>query len=138
MHRTSQFLHTSSNRAQIVMLNLHPFLDSKNMKPGDKLFDNINGAIRKCKPRNFEQWTMENVQWRYTEFNWALEEAKNWSDVVTSTSDNIIKTLIEMEGEKKMQRHKSTPILINATAELMKCQGNHITKSCEVKLVKHQ
>ncbi|KAJ8764712.1 hypothetical protein K2173_007802 [Erythroxylum novogranatense] len=30
-------------------LNLRPFLDNKNMKPGDKLFDNINDAIRKCK-----------------------------------------------------------------------------------------
>ncbi|BFG27705.1 disease resistance-like protein CSA1 [Prunus yedoensis var. nudiflora] len=30
-------------------LRLHPFLDSKNMKPGDKLFDEIDEAIRKCK-----------------------------------------------------------------------------------------
>ncbi|XP_021894673.1 protein VARIATION IN COMPOUND TRIGGERED ROOT growth response-like [Carica papaya] len=30
-------------------LNLRPFLDNKNMKPGDKLFDNINSAIRDCK-----------------------------------------------------------------------------------------
>lgn len=29
--------------------NLRPFLDNKNMKPGDKLFDNINRAIRNCK-----------------------------------------------------------------------------------------
>lgn len=29
--------------------NLRPFLDNKNMKPGDKLFDNINRAIRDCK-----------------------------------------------------------------------------------------
>lgn len=34
---------------QFVRLNLHPFLDNKNMKPGDKLFENINGAIRNCK-----------------------------------------------------------------------------------------
>uniref|UniRef100_A0A6N2ND01 TIR domain-containing protein n=1 Tax=Salix viminalis TaxID=40686 RepID=A0A6N2ND01_SALVM len=141
-------------------LNLHPFLDSKNMKPGDKLFDNINGAIRKCKvgvavfsPRYCESYfclhelalmmesrkkvipifcdvkpsqlrvvdngkcAMEDIR----RFNWALEEAKytvgltfdlkNWSDVVTSASDNVIKTLIEMEGEKKMQRPKSTPML---------------------------
>lgn len=33
----------------LFRLNLHPFLDNKNMKPGDKLFDNINSAIRKCK-----------------------------------------------------------------------------------------
>ncbi|KAK3199105.1 hypothetical protein Dsin_022520 [Dipteronia sinensis] len=30
-------------------LNLHPFLDNKNMKPGDKLFEKINAAIRECK-----------------------------------------------------------------------------------------
>lgn len=30
-------------------LNLQPFLDNKNMKPGDKLFDNIDNAIRSCK-----------------------------------------------------------------------------------------
>ncbi|CAA3025849.1 disease resistance CSA1 [Olea europaea subsp. europaea] len=30
-------------------LGFRPFLDSKNMKPGDKLFDNINVAIHKCK-----------------------------------------------------------------------------------------
>ncbi|CAN4084012.1 unnamed protein product [Withania somnifera] len=30
-------------------LGLRPFLDSKNMKPGDKLFDKINPAIRHCK-----------------------------------------------------------------------------------------
>lgn len=30
-------------------LNLKPFLDNKNMKPGDKLFDNIDNAIRNCK-----------------------------------------------------------------------------------------
>ncbi|KAG4149869.1 hypothetical protein ERO13_D05G359500v2 [Gossypium hirsutum] len=30
-------------------LNLQPFLDNKNMKPGDKLFDNIDNAIRNCK-----------------------------------------------------------------------------------------
>lgn len=30
-------------------LHLRPFLDSKNMKPGDKLFDKIDEAIRECK-----------------------------------------------------------------------------------------
>ncbi|KAK4837242.1 hypothetical protein QYF36_003890 [Acer negundo] len=29
--------------------NLNPFLDNKNMKPGDKLFEKINAAIRECK-----------------------------------------------------------------------------------------
>ncbi|KAB2086419.1 hypothetical protein ES319_A04G030400v1 [Gossypium barbadense] len=30
-------------------LNLQPFLDNKNMKPRDKLFDNIDNATRNCK-----------------------------------------------------------------------------------------
>ncbi|KAF5478712.1 hypothetical protein F2P56_005251 [Juglans regia] len=29
--------------------NLSPFLDNKNMKPGDKLFEKIDSAIRSCK-----------------------------------------------------------------------------------------
>ncbi|KAJ4948028.1 hypothetical protein NE237_008314 [Protea cynaroides] len=32
-----------------IRLNLHPFLDSKNMKPGDKLFHHIDSSIRACK-----------------------------------------------------------------------------------------
>ncbi|XP_047943163.1 TIR-only protein-like [Salvia hispanica] len=30
-------------------IGLRPFLDSKNMKPGDRLFDHIDAAIRECK-----------------------------------------------------------------------------------------
>ncbi|KAA8526853.1 hypothetical protein F0562_008918 [Nyssa sinensis] len=33
----------------LARLNLHPFLDNKTMKPGDKLFEKINGAIGSCK-----------------------------------------------------------------------------------------
>ncbi|CAI9087525.1 OLC1v1021608C1 [Oldenlandia corymbosa var. corymbosa] len=33
----------------IKRLGLQPFLDSKSMKPGDKLFDKINAGIRQCK-----------------------------------------------------------------------------------------
>lgn len=33
----------------LARVGLHPFLDSKNMKPGDKLFDKIDTAIRSCK-----------------------------------------------------------------------------------------
>ncbi|GFZ15495.1 Toll-Interleukin-Resistance (TIR) domain family protein [Actinidia rufa] len=33
----------------LVGLNLRPFLDSKNMKPGDKLFEKINSGIQGCK-----------------------------------------------------------------------------------------
>ncbi|GKU98544.1 hypothetical protein SLEP1_g11536 [Rubroshorea leprosula] len=33
----------------LVRLGLKPFLDSKSMKPGDRLFDKINDAVRHCK-----------------------------------------------------------------------------------------
>ncbi|CAK7327580.1 unnamed protein product [Dovyalis caffra] len=142
----------------LFRLNLHPFLDNKNMKPGDKLFDNINSAIRKCKvgvavfsPTYCESYfclhelalfmeskkkvipifcdikpsqlrvandgkrPMEEIR----RFRRALEEAKytvgltfdslkgNWSEVVTSASDIVIKTLVEIESEKQMQRRKT-------------------------------
>lgn len=34
---------------KLSLLNLHPFLDNKTMKPGDKLFDKIDSAIKDCK-----------------------------------------------------------------------------------------
>ncbi|XP_038904251.1 TIR-only protein-like [Benincasa hispida] len=34
---------------RLVRVNLRPFLDYKNLKPGEKLFDEIHGAIRQCK-----------------------------------------------------------------------------------------
>ncbi|KAF2285995.1 hypothetical protein GH714_009560 [Hevea brasiliensis] len=138
-------------------LNIRPFLDKKNMKPGDKLFESINGAIRHCKvgvavfsPHYCESYfclhelalimeskkkvipvfcdikpsqlhitnkglcSAEEIQ----RFNWALEEAKytvgltfdslkgNWSEVVTSASDIVINSLIEMENDKQMQSRK--------------------------------
>ncbi|XVF87534.1 hypothetical protein PTKIN_Ptkin18bG0128000 [Pterospermum kingtungense] len=33
----------------LFRLGLRPFLDSRNMKPGDRLFEKINPAIRNCK-----------------------------------------------------------------------------------------
>uniref|UniRef100_A0A6N2N952 TIR domain-containing protein n=1 Tax=Salix viminalis TaxID=40686 RepID=A0A6N2N952_SALVM len=171
MHRTSQFLHQChqtwvANRAtkpcdvfinhrgidtkRTVATLLYDHLYRKNMKPGDKLFDNINGAIRKCKvgvavfsPRYCESYfclhelalMMESrkkvipifcdikpSQLRAVDngkcamedtVNWLSKRLStlNWSDVVTSASDNVIKTLIEMEGEKQMQRRKTSPIL---------------------------
>ncbi|KAB2615849.1 TMV resistance protein N-like [Pyrus ussuriensis x Pyrus communis] len=33
----------------LSLLNLRPFLDNRTMRPGDKLFDKIDGAIRGCK-----------------------------------------------------------------------------------------
>ncbi|PON32565.1 TIR domain containing protein [Parasponia andersonii] len=34
---------------QLSWLDIHPFLDNKTMKPGDKLFDKIDSAIMGCK-----------------------------------------------------------------------------------------
>ncbi|GLT82982.1 hypothetical protein SLE2022_012970 [Rubroshorea leprosula] len=34
---------------QLVHLGLNPFLDNKNMKPGDRLFDKVDDAVRHCK-----------------------------------------------------------------------------------------
>ncbi|XP_050217367.1 probable 2' cyclic ADP-D-ribose synthase BdTIR [Mercurialis annua] len=137
--------------------NLKPFLDNKNMKPGDKLFDNINEAIRQCKiglavfsPRYCESYfclhelalmmetrkkvipifcdikpsdlhVVGNGQYSDEEiirFNQAIEEAKytvgltfdslkgNWSEVVTSASDIVISSLIEIESEKLLHLRK--------------------------------
>ncbi|GLT67752.1 hypothetical protein SLA2020_400380 [Shorea laevis] len=33
----------------LARVGLNPFLDTKNMKPGDRLFDKINDAVRHCK-----------------------------------------------------------------------------------------
>ncbi|KAF8389307.1 hypothetical protein HHK36_026000 [Tetracentron sinense] len=33
----------------LTLLKLHPFMDNKNMNPGDKLFETIDSAIRNCK-----------------------------------------------------------------------------------------
>ncbi|RVW93059.1 hypothetical protein CK203_031441 [Vitis vinifera] len=112
----------------LTMLNMRPFLDNKTMKPGDKLFDKIDSAIRGCKigvavfsPHYCESYFclhelalfMESNKKR---FNRALEEAKytvglsfdslkgNWSEVVTSASDIVIKSLIELENERKVRQ----------------------------------
>ncbi|XP_022753970.1 TMV resistance protein N-like [Durio zibethinus] len=133
-------------------LNLQPFLDNKNMKPGDKLFDNIDNAIRNSKigvtvfSPNYcqsyfclhelalimeskkkvipifcdikpSQLRVENNRVPakdFQRFKLALEQAKytvgltfdslngNWSDVVTSASEIVIESLIEMESEEQM------------------------------------
>ncbi|KAH0697147.1 hypothetical protein KY290_014591 [Solanum tuberosum] len=93
-------------------LGLRPFLDSKNMKPGDKLFDKIDPAIRHCKigpselavkdlNLNFPNKDLEK-------FNLALEEAKytvgltfdtlkgDWSEFLVKASDAIMKNLYEV------------------------------------------
>ncbi|XWS09951.1 hypothetical protein CRYUN_Cryun39dG0033900 [Craigia yunnanensis] len=145
-------------------LNLQPFLDNKNMKPGDKLFDNIDNAIRNCKvgvtvfspnycksyfclhelalfmeskkkvipifcdikPSQLRVVNNGNVPAKDLQrFKLALEEAKytvgltfdslkgNWSDVVTSASEIVIESLIEMESEKQMIKSlKNTPMTL--------------------------
>ncbi|KAK5844576.1 TIR-only protein-like [Gossypium arboreum] len=133
-------------------LNLQPFLDNKNMKPGDKLFDNIDNAIKNCKvgitvfspnycksyfclhelalimeskkkvipifcdikPSQLALVNNVTVPDKDLErFKLAIEEAKNtvgltfdslkgnWSDVVTSASEIVIESLIEMKSEEK-------------------------------------
>ncbi|XP_016704237.1 TIR-only protein [Gossypium hirsutum] len=127
---------------------LKPFLDNKNMKPGDKLFDHIDNAIRNCqvgiavfspnycksyfclhelalfaeskkkvipifcdvKPSQLSVTDNGNVPKKdLLRFESALEEAKctvgltfdslegNWLDVVNSTSEIVMKSLIEMK-----------------------------------------
>ncbi|XWS27976.1 hypothetical protein CRYUN_Cryun25bG0026500 [Craigia yunnanensis] len=145
-------------------LNLQPFLDNKNMKPGDKLFDNIDNAIRNCKvgvtvfspnycksyfclhelalimeskkkvipifcdikPSQLRVVNNGNVPAKdFQRFKLALEEAKytvgltfdslkgNWSDVVTSASEIVIESLIEMESEEQMIKSlKNTPMTL--------------------------
>ncbi|RVW36496.1 TMV resistance protein N [Vitis vinifera] len=139
----------------LTMLNMRPFLDNKTMKPGDKLFDKIDSAIRGCKigvavfsPHYCESYfclhelalfmesnkkvipifcdvkpsqlrVVDNGSCSQNElqrFNRALEEAKytvglsfdslkgNWSEVVTSASDIVIKSLIELENERKVRQ----------------------------------
>ncbi|XP_038691020.1 TIR-only protein-like [Tripterygium wilfordii] len=139
----------------LTRLNLRPFLDNKTMKPGDKLFDHINSAIRSCKlgvavfsPNYCESYfclhelalfmeskkkvipifcDIKRSELRvvnngvYPEkdvlrFNQALEEAKytnglvfdslkgNWSEVVNSASDMIIRSLIEIENQARMDQ----------------------------------
>ncbi|KAF8413922.1 hypothetical protein HHK36_001918 [Tetracentron sinense] len=136
----------------LTMLRLHPFLDSKSMKPGDKLFEKIDSAIRNCKvgvavfsPHYCESYfclhelalimeTKRKVipifcdvkpsELRVMDygicpakdlqrFSWALEEAKHtvgftfdsltgdWSDLVATASDSVIRNLIEVEEEQR-------------------------------------
>ncbi|KAK9269189.1 hypothetical protein L1049_000958 [Liquidambar formosana] len=150
----------------LTWLNLRPFLDDKNMKPGDKLFEKINGAIRGCKigvavfsPSYCQSYfclhelalfmeskkkvipifcdikpselrVMDNGIYPSSElkrFRWALEEAKytvgltfnsskgNWTDVVTSASDIVIESLMEIEDEERMRR-RNTPIPFRHTS----------------------
>ncbi|XP_040989058.1 TIR-only protein-like [Juglans microcarpa x Juglans regia] len=145
-------------------LNLRPFLDNKNMKPGDKLFEKIDTAIHGCKigvalfsPNYCKSYFclhelalfMESkkkvipifcdikpsqlhvprngvcAEKELRRFSWALEEAKhtvgltfdsfkgNFADVVTSTSEIVIKSLIELENDEQiiMKRRRKSPLI---------------------------
>ncbi|KAF2285993.1 hypothetical protein GH714_009554 [Hevea brasiliensis] len=102
-------------------LNIRPFLDKKNMKPALIMESKKKVIPVFCdiKPSqlhitNKGLCSAEEIQ----RFNWALEEAKytvgltfdslkgNWSEVVTSASDIVINSLIEMENDKQMQSRK--------------------------------
>ncbi|KAK6157413.1 hypothetical protein DH2020_011661 [Rehmannia glutinosa] len=100
----------------LYQLKLCPFLDNKNMKPGDKLFEKIDAAITGCKIgvapselRVVDDGSMKREE--VERFNLALEEAKytvglafdsqkgNWSDVVRNISDIVIESLEEVDQE---------------------------------------
>ncbi|XP_010245335.1 PREDICTED: TMV resistance protein N-like [Nelumbo nucifera] len=136
------------------LLKFNPFLDNKNLKPGDKLFENIDSAIRNCKvgvavfsPNYCKSYfclhelalMMESRKKvipifcdikpselqalddgtcpsdELQRFRWALQEAKytvgltfssnngNWSKLVTSASEIVVNSLIELEGEGEDQ-----------------------------------
>ncbi|KAJ8761629.1 hypothetical protein K2173_004405 [Erythroxylum novogranatense] len=135
----------------LFRLGLRPFLDSKNLQPGDGLFDNIDKAIHDCKvgvavfsPRYCDSYfclhelalimeTKKKVipifcdikpsqlqvkdnggcpKSELQRFIYALEEAKytvgltfntdkgNWSEFLTTTTDAIMKNLIEVDQEE--------------------------------------
>ncbi|XP_059634912.1 probable 2' cyclic ADP-D-ribose synthase BdTIR [Cornus florida] len=141
-----------------VRLKLRPFLDSKNMKPGDKLFQKIDMAIRDCKigiavfsprycespfclhelsvlmesnkrvipvfcdvkPSELRVKVGENCPEKdLHKFRWALEEAKytvgltfdsskgNWSDLLSSATDAVMKNLTEVEEERLVHDQES-------------------------------
>ncbi|XP_057955459.1 probable 2' cyclic ADP-D-ribose synthase BdTIR [Malania oleifera] len=144
----------------LSQLNLRPFLDKKNMKPGDKLFEKIDAAVLGCKvgvavfsPRYCQSYfclhelalmvesqkkvipifcDVKPSELRAVDvngscnaadlrrFDSALEEAKhtvglafdsargNWSDVVTSAADIVIKSLIEVEDEQQQRMQQNT------------------------------
>ncbi|KAF1881000.1 hypothetical protein Lal_00023030 [Lupinus albus] len=142
----------------LLQHGFNPFLDNKNMKPGDKLFDKINSAVFECKigvavfsPRYCESYfclhelallmgcrkkiipifcdvkpsqlkVVNNGKWSvedFRRFRWAIEEAKstvgltfnsskgNLSEIVTSASEIIISSMVELENEEQMQKHNS-------------------------------
>ncbi|GMP74775.1 hypothetical protein CsSME_00032091 [Camellia sinensis var. sinensis] len=149
---------------QLARLKLRPFLDSKTLKPGDKLMESIDMAIRDCKvgiaifsPRYCESFyclhelamimeckkkvipifvdvkpselrvvddgsrqAMELVR-----FRWAVEEAKHtvgltfdssngdWSDLLRSASDVVMKNLLEVEGETPLHKNQKPPQNLN-------------------------
>ncbi|XP_059634887.1 probable 2' cyclic ADP-D-ribose synthase BdTIR [Cornus florida] len=126
-------------------LNLRPFLDNKVMKPGDKLLQMIDMAIRDCKvgiavfsPRYCESYfclhelslLMESKKRvvpifcdvkpselrvrdskicsakELHRFRWALEEARDWADLLRSASEAVLKNLIEVEEERDLPKKK--------------------------------
>ncbi|KAD3066852.1 hypothetical protein E3N88_34732 [Mikania micrantha] len=60
---------------QLLLSRIPSFLDNKNMKPGDKLFENIDSAIM-----------------------------GNWADVVTYATELVKESLIEIDNEKNVAR----------------------------------
>ncbi|PPS09925.1 hypothetical protein GOBAR_AA10725 [Gossypium barbadense] len=116
-------------------LNLQPFLDNKNMKPGDKLFDNIDNATRNCKigvtvfsPNYCKSYFCLHELALFMESKKKVipifcdikpselrivNNGKNLSDVVKNASEIVIESLIEMESEQKLiKSSRNTPMAL--------------------------
>ncbi|KAL0321226.1 UNVERIFIED_CONTAM: TIR-only protein [Sesamum radiatum] len=111
-------------------LRLRPFLDSKSMKPGTGCSTGLRwrfGSVRKkvvpifcdVKPSELRVKDDGSRPARDLEkFRWALEEAKytvgitfdtlrgDWPEFLASTTDAVIKNLIEVEEEGQMRKQK--------------------------------
>ncbi|KAE8673349.1 Alpha-galactosidase 2 [Hibiscus syriacus] len=92
----------------LFRLGQRPFLDSMNMKPGDKLFGKIDPAIR-------------SSELGVARFTGALEEAKytvglafdtlegDWSGFFNTATDAVIKNLVELEA---VHSNKNTTFIV--------------------------
>ncbi|KAK7832274.1 toll/interleukin-1 receptor-like protein [Quercus suber] len=135
--------------------NLRPFLDNKTMKPGDKLFEKIDSAIHGCKvgvamfsPNYCQSYfclhelalimeTKKKVIPIFCDIKPSQlrvprnvvsdkkELRRNLSEVVTSASEIVIKSLIELENEERLMyknfsSRTKTPVPLMPTKSILK------------------
>ncbi|XP_023002903.1 uncharacterized protein LOC111496557 isoform X2 [Cucurbita maxima] len=106
---------------RLIRGNFRPFLDYRNLKPGEKLFDELHGAIRQCKvgvavfsPRYCESYFClhelamiieSNKKLRIKEddgyetedlrrFNWALEQANQLEGIKFNSSKQTLSDIV--------------------------------------------